>query len=121
LKEGETTALNTQEYVFFGYYQRIRERLDRAWTGLLREQLVRIFKMGRQLASEQEHVTRLLVTMNAGGEVVRIRVIEASGTQDLDEAAIRAFNQAGPFPNPPSGMTDSLGQVEIRWDFVLRT
>lgn len=121
LKEGETTALNTKEYLFYGYFQRIRERLDMAWTGILREQLSRIFRAGRQLASEKEHTTKLLVTMNKLGEIVRVQVLEESGTMDLDDAAVKAFNKAGPFPNPPTGMVDSTGRVEIRWDFVLKT
>ena len=42
-------------------------------------------------------------------------------THDLDEAAIRAFNRAGPFPNPPNGLLQETGSVDIRWDFILRT
>ncbi len=121
LKEGESTALNTKEYMFYGYFQRIRERLDQAWTGILREQLSKIFRSGRQLASDRDLTTKVLVTMNKGGEIVRVQVLEESGTMDLDDAAVRAFNKAGPFPNPPQGMMDQGGRVEIRWDFVLRT
>ena len=121
LKEGESTALNTKEYMFYGYFQRIRERLDRAWTGILREQITKIFRSGRQLASDRDLTTKVLVTMNRGGEIVRVQVLEESGTMDLDDAAVRAFNKAGPFPNPPQGMMDGGGSVQIRWDFVLRT
>ena len=119
-KESETTALNTKEYVFYGYFQRIRERLDLAWDRTLRAQLNRIYNQGRQLASEMDHTTKILVTMNGGGEIVKVQVIEQSGTRDLDDAAVKAFNEAGPFPNPPKGLVDN-GQIKIRWDFVLRT
>ena len=119
-KESETTALNTKEYVFYGYFQRIRERLDLAWDRTLRAQLSRIYNQGRQLASEMDHTTKILVTMNAGGEIVKVQVIEQSGTRDLDDAAVKAFNEAGPFPNPPKGIVDN-GKIKIRWDFVLRT
>ena len=121
LKESETTALSTREYVFFGYFQRIRQRLDHAWNGSLKDHLDRFYRSGRHLASEMDHTTRILVTLNSGGEVVRVQVLEESGTRDLDDAAIGAFNQAGPFPNPPRGILNSSGIVQIRWDFILRT
>jgi TonB family protein len=121
LKESDRTALNTREYVFFGYFQRIRQKLDRAWTGQLRDQLGKLYRAGRQLASEMEHTTRVLVTLNRQGEIVRVQIVEESGTHDLDEAAVRAFNQAGPFPNPPRGIVDAQGLIQLRWDFILRS
>ena len=120
LTESETTALNTREYVFFGYFQRIRERLDMAWSGLLREQVEKVYRRGRQLASDHEYTTRTMVTLNDSGKVVRVQLIEASGAMDLDEAAVQAFNKAGPFPNPPQGLMAGNMTVEIRWDFVVR-
>lgn len=121
MKEGEKTALNTREYVFYGYYQRIRERLDRAWIPILRERLVTYYRTGRQLASDMDHTTRLMVVLNGSGEIVRVQVLSASGNHDLDEAAVRAFNRAGPFPNPPKGIVDPRGQIQIPWEFILRT
>lgn len=121
LKESERTALNTREYVFFGYYQRIRERLDRAWVPILREKLTKYYRTGRQLASDMDHTTRVLVILNQQGEIVRVQVLSESGSRDLDEAAIRAFNLAGPFPNPPRGIVDPDGQIQVPWEFILRT
>ncbi len=121
LQEGEKTLLNTKEFVFFGYYQRIRDRLEMNWGPLLRSYISRMYDNGRSLASDSEHVTRLLVTLNAKGEIVRVQMMEESGVKDLDDAAVGAFNQAGPFPNPPKGILDADGKVHLRWDFVLRT
>lgn len=121
LKEGESTALNTKEYVFFGYYQRIRERLDRAWVPILREKLVRYYRSGRQLASETDYSTKLVVVLNGSGEIVRVQMLSESGARDLDDAAVKAFNRAGPFPNPPKGIVNGEGEIQIPWEFVLRT
>ncbi len=121
IAEGDTTVLNTKEYVFWGYFQRIRERLDIAWNRRLRTQLSKLWKKGRSLAQDMDHTTRLLVTLDPDGRIVRVQVLEDSGTFDLDQAAIRAFNDAGPFPNPPKGIADSNGHIQIRWDFVLKT
>jgi protein TonB len=119
-KEGEETMLNTKEFVFYGYFQRLRERLDRAWEKSLRQQLTRYFHRGRQLASEMDYQTQLLVSLDSKGRIIRVQVVGASGTKDLDDAAVKAFNEAGPFPNPPQGLVQQ-GQVHVRWDFVLKT
>ncbi len=121
IAESERTALNTREYVFYGYFQRIRERLDRAWVPILRSKLITHYRTGRRLASEMEHSTKVLVTLNPRGEITRVQVVNESGTKDLDDAAISAFNQAGPFPNPPKGIVDKNGEIQIPWEFILRT
>ena len=121
VKEGDRTTLNTKEFVYYGYYQRIRERLDRAWVPILRERLLRIYKTGRTLASDMDHSTRVLVVLNLQGEVVRVRVMTESGSTDLDDAAVSAFSEAGPFPNPPKGIIDTTGEIQIPWEFILRT
>lgn len=121
MKEGEATALNTREFMFYGYYQRIRERLDRAWVPLLRANVVSLYNHGRRLASEMDYATKIMVVMNSGGEIIKIQVLTESGTSDLDDAAVAAFNKAGPFPNPPHGIVDAAGEIKIPWEFVLRT
>lgn len=121
VKEGDRTVLNTKEFVFYGYFQRIRERLDRAWVPLLRERIYKIYRSGRQLASDMDHTTRILVVLNNQGEIVKVTVLGESGSEDLDDAAVKAFNKAGPFPNPPSGIIGADGLVQIPWDFILKT
>lgn len=121
LRESEQSALNTREFVYFSYFQRIRTQLDRAWQQILRENLVRLYKNGRNLASEMDHTTRTVVTLDSKGEIVRVQVIQESGVVDLDDAAVKAFNQAGPFPNPPKEMVSSQGTIQLRWDFILKT
>jgi TonB family protein len=121
MKEGEFSALNTKEFVFYSYFERVRKQLDQAWQPILRENVHRLLKAGRHLASNSDFVTRALVTMNSKGEILRIQILEESGTQDLDQAAVDALNKAGPYPNPPKGLIDSSGNVEIRWDFILKT
>jgi protein TonB len=121
MPDGERTALNTREFVFYGYFQRIRERLDRAWIPILRQKLIAYYRSGRQLASSSNHTTKLVVVLNDRGEIVRVQLVSESGTKDLDDAAVNAFNKAGPFPNPPKGIVDRNREVRIPWDFILKT
>lgn len=120
-KESDRTILNTKEFKFYGYYQRIRARLDAAWVPILRAKLVKYYYGGRHLASEMEHKTKVLVVLNPQGTITSVKIVSESGTQDLDDAAVSAFNEAGPFPNPPRGIITSTGIIEIPWEFILRT
>ncbi len=121
VKKGETTALNTKEFIFYGYFERIRRRLDRAWEPLLKGHIMKLYRKGRQLASDTKHITSTLVILNDRGEIIQVQVLGKSGVRDLDSAAVEAFNKAGPFPNPPSGLVNQHKRIEIKWDFILRT
>jgi TonB family protein len=121
MKESDQTALNTREYLYFGYFQRIRERLELEWNGLLRETLHKYYRSGRQLASDMEYSTKLLVILNPRGEIVRVKVLGESGARELDDVAVKAFNKAGPFPNPPKGLVSQAGEVEVPWTMNLRS
>lgn len=121
IQESDRTVLNTREFQFYGYFQRIRSRLDQAWIPILREKLIAFHRSGRNLASNMEHTTRVVVSLNKKGEIVRVQMVGESGVSDLDAAAVAAFNQAGPFPNPPQGMIDHNQEVQIPWDFILKT
>lgn len=117
--EDLVTKLNTKEFKYYGYYQRIKSQLNQWWGPKVRERVVRMFKKGRMLASEGNKTTKLIIILNDVGTLVRVQVLGESGIRDLDEAAIDAFRAAAPFPNPPKGIVDADGTVKIRWDFVI--
>lgn len=121
MKEGEVSALNSKEFVFYSYYERIRTQLDQTWVPILRAQLNQLYSAGRKLASKTDYTTQTMVTLNEKGEIIRVRILEESGAFDLDRAAIDALNRAGPYPNPPKGLIDEDGKIHLRWSFVLKT
>lgn len=121
VQQGAQTLLNTREYAYFSFYQRVRRQLEQYWEPGLRNRLKSMFERGRQLAADKEHATKLTVVMNAEGSITRVLVDGTSGMLDLDQAAIDAFNKAGPFPNPPKGMVEHDGTVKIEWEFVVKT
>ena len=46
-------------------------------------------------------MTVVQVTLDRSGNVLDVNVAEPSGAYVLDDEAVRAFKQAGPFANPP--------------------
>lgn len=117
---GDMTNLNTIEYKYYGFYHRIKQRLEQFWGRSIHEKAQQLAKLGRSVASEDEHITSLQITLNHEGEVVEIKIVGSSGIKELDDAAIESFNDAGPFPNPPKGLIKN-GLVVIEWGFVVNT
>lgn len=117
--KGSETMLSTREFVYYTFYSRIRRQLNQYWGGKVREKMTKIFKEGRSIASTEDRVTKLLITLNSQGILTKVQVLSDSGVRDLDDAAIEAFKEAAPFPNPPEGIVESDGTIKIRWDFIL--
>jgi TonB family protein len=119
--QGLETLLNTKEFKYYTYFNRIRRQLSQHWEPNVRDRLSKMFRQGRSIASDVDKVTKLLITLNAEGQLVKVQILSDSGVNDLDEAAVDAFRSAAPFPNPPMGIVDADGTVKIRWDFVLES
>ena len=117
--KGMQTMLSTREFVYYTYYNRIKDKLRQYWEPKIKEKMERIMRQGRQLASAQERITRVVIVLDGRGTLIRVQVIGPSGVTDLDDAAAEAFRAAAPFPNPPKGIVESDGTIKIRWDFIL--
>jgi TonB family protein len=117
---GDFTQLNTIEYKYFGFYQRIRQQLEQYWGDSLRQRAELLFRAGRSIASNKSHVTSLSITIDSQGQIRRIKVNSPSGVKELDEAAVESFNKAGPFPNPPRELVKD-GEATIQWGFVVKS
>jgi TonB family protein len=121
IKDDLITRLNTKEYKYFGYYNRIKNQLNQWWVPKVQQKFTKMIRQGRSIASEENKITKLVITLNDVGNLVNVQVLAESGVRDLDDAAIEAFRSAAPFPNPPKGMVDSEGQIKIRWDCVVES
>lgn len=119
VEKGMQTLLSTREFVYYSYYQRIKESLRQYWEPTVKQKVKILYRKGRTIASAQDRITQIVITLTAQGELERVEVVGQSGVTDLDDAAIEAFKQAAPFPNPPKGIVEKDGRIRIRWDFIL--
>lgn len=117
--KGLQTMLSTREFLYYSYYNRIKSKIRQYWEPNVRESVKIIYRKGRSIASSKDRVTQVLITLNSHGDLQRIEVITQSGIKPIDDAAVKAFKQAAPFPNPPKGMVEQDGKIRIRWDFIL--
>ena len=117
---GDLTYLNTVEYKYYGFYHRIRQKLEQFWGRSIQEKAQSFLKHGRRVATDENLITSVEVTLDTTGHIVGISVKGSSGVKELDDAALESFNQAGPFPNPPKELVQN-GEVKIEWGFVVKT
>ncbi|MDY6952377.1 MAG: energy transducer TonB, partial [Thermodesulfobacteriota bacterium] len=66
---------------------------------------------------EGQVVIRFVITPK--GEVQALRLARASGCCDLDDAALRAVQDAAPFPKPPRRLFGSEVSLELTMVFEL--
>ncbi|MES2964717.1 MAG: TonB family protein [Bdellovibrionota bacterium] len=119
VKTGMQTMLTTREFVYYSYYNRIKDKLRQYWQPKIKEKVERIFRQGRTIASNGNKITKIIIVLDEKGVLQKVQVIGPSGVTDLDDAAVEAFRAAAPFPNPPNGIVDQDGLIKIRWDFIL--
>ena len=120
VKSGLETSLNTREFKFYSYFERIKDRLRMYWEPQLKQKVRQLYAKGADLPN-LDLMTRLEIVLNKNGELSKIKISRNSGVEEIDEAATKAFELAAPFPNPPSGMVENNGEVHLTWSFVVQT
>ncbi|MCB0391307.1 MAG: TonB C-terminal domain-containing protein [Bdellovibrionales bacterium] len=119
VKKGLQTLLSTREFVYYSYYQRIREKIRQQWEPRIRDKVQKVLASGRSIASARDRVTQVIIILDRNGTLENVQIVGQSGVSDLDDAAVDAFKAAEPFPNPPNGIVENDGKIRIRWDFIL--
>ena len=117
---GDITQLNTTKFKFYGFYHRIKQKLEQHWGNSLMQKAREIYKSGKRIKGKGDKLTALLVILDNKGNILQVRLKSTSGVDELDDAAVESFNKAGPFPNPPKEMLKS-GKAMIEWGFVVKT
>jgi TonB family protein len=117
---GDMTNLNTTEFKYYGFYHRIRQKLEQYWGSTIQSKAKNLYKSGRRLPASENLITAITVTLDDRGNILDIKIDGTSGIRELDQAAIESFNKAGPFPNPPKGLLVG-GRAVIQWGFVVKS
>ena len=116
---GDVTNLNTVEYKYYSFFNRIKRKLEVHWGKSLREKTLAMYKDGRRIPANSLQITSLIISLDSKGNIVNIVIKGSSGIREFDDAALESFNRAGPFPNPPKSMLKN-GTARIEWGFVVK-
>lgn len=104
---GPQTQLNTKEVLYASYLLRIRRLVNFYW-----EQNLRNLPRSTRIAKPR-YTTGVMVVLNGDGALEDVGISESAGVAELDDAVVRAYRLAGPFPNPPEKLVDPDGYVRL--------
>ena len=116
---GDVTNLNTVRYKYYGFFHRIKTKLEQYWGKSLQEKARGLYRRGKKISPNSIKITSLQISLDNKGHIIKIFVKGSSGVQEFDDAAVESFNNAGPFPNPPAGMIKNNVAL-IEWGFVVK-
>ena len=114
--EGPATFLNTREWKYAGFFNRVKQRVSATWSPA---EPLRARDPSGQLYGGRDRYTTLNIILDAEGHLRSASVEQSSGLDFLDQEAIRAFQQAQPFPNVPPGLLASDQTVQFQFGFFL--
>jgi TonB family protein len=89
-RNSDPVSLNSRDPVYVSYFTKIKQLIESNWE--YPELALRYGLQGR-LALE--------FTIGGNGQLERLRVVRSSGSQLLDDEAVRAIRAAAPFPPIP--------------------
>ena len=116
--EGDATFLNTKEWKYASFFNRIKSGVANHWDP---GSAILIVYATCEIYSWKDRYTIVGVTLREDGRLKDIFVEKSSGVDFLDQEAIAAFERAQPFPNPPSGLLDRTDEIHFSFGFYLET
>ncbi|MFZ5440202.1 MAG: energy transducer TonB family protein [Myxococcota bacterium] len=114
--EGDGTYLNTREFKYASFFNRVKQSVSQNWTPV--EQL-RLRDPTGQIYGGRDRHTVLTITLDDTGRLKDAFVDKSSGLDFLDLEAIKAFERAQPFPNPPPGIVAADQTIRFQFGFFL--
>lgn len=94
VENGESKFLNTDDIQFGSFMRRLETAVYGVWH-----------YPEAALMRGIEGTTPVRITFNRGGEIVRVELLESSGSRILDDEVMRALKQLGPIGSLPRGYT----------------
>lgn len=119
IKIGSFTALNTDKFTYYSFFERIEDKLRYRWEIEVREALRQIPPYELAQYPKNMAITHLEVILDRSGTVEKILLTRSSGLAKVDEAPAKAFWNAKNFMNPPQGLVEEDGKVHLRYQFLV--
>lgn len=114
--EGEGTFLNTREWKYASFFNRVKQSVGQQWQpgNVLRQR-----DPTGNVYGGRDRNTVLTVTLDQTGRLKDAFVEKSCGLDFLDLEAVKAFERAQPFPNPPPGLLATDQTIRFQFGFYL--
>ncbi|MDP1823236.1 MAG: TonB family protein [Archangium sp.] len=110
VQEGDGTFLNTREWKYAAFFNRVKQAVSARWDPNAR---LRARNRGLGMAAR---LTVLHVTLRPDGSIADLFVAQSCGLDELDVEAMNAFTKAQPFANPPPALVEN-GLISFGFSF----
>ena len=119
---GPKTIINSQEFKYFSYYDRIRSKVAETWRPLIKKAIKQVKNDPKKYGVLELglKITKLEIILDANGTVLEINRVGTTGLEPFDLAAEKAFGISGPFAGPPKELVKE-GRFVLRWNFTVET
>lgn len=111
---GDETSLNAKRWIHASFFNRLKRSVRQNWDP---GSVWRRRDPTGQVYGFKSRVTGVRVALNLSGGLAKIVVSQPSGVSELDDEAVRAFNQAAPFVNPPKELANGDGLIVFEFGF----
>jgi TonB family protein len=118
IEEGEATWLQSREFKYATFMNRMRSEIGQQWIPRVRDAQRQRDPDG-SLFFYKERTVVLGLTIDTQGNVKDLSVLESSSVEFFDRVAVTSVRAAQPFPNPPVGMFRSEPEVRIPFSFTM--
>lgn len=100
---GDHTALNTRKWKYATFFNRVKRQVAQNWHP---ETAYRLRDPNGNIYGTKDRMTVLTVSIEPDGTLKKVIITGPSGVEFLDDEAVKAFELAEPFPNPPDALVD---------------
>ncbi len=116
VEEGDRTLLNQKRNRYWSFWDRMVRSVRREWKP---QKALRQRDPYGNVYGVRNFYTSVSVTLNFDGSIQKLRIAHSSEVDFMDDEAVRALLEAGPFPNPPEGLRDEDGLIHFKFGFNL--
>lgn len=107
-EEGKTNPLQSKEFLYADYFERIKARVYPIWTNCIKDRL-------EIIPNKKLRSTFLRIILDKQGNLLYAIIVKQSGREDLDQCSVSSFKEAGAFPNPPKDLIDPDGHIRLNF------
>lgn len=110
---GEGTALNTREWKYASFFNRVKQAVSAKWdpNGKMKTH-------AQREVGYADRLTVLHITLRPDGSLAEAVVAKSCGLDWLDLESVQAFERAAPFPNPPAALVEQ-GYIRFQFAFTI--
>ncbi|OQW47239.1 MAG: hypothetical protein A4S09_15715 [Proteobacteria bacterium SG_bin7] len=117
IRIGDFTALNTDAHLFYTFFARIKDQIRYRWVNRVENAIETTRINDLKNHNQSTWQTYIEVVLDKDGRYLGATVMKPSGLPSFDKAAVLAFRDGAPFPNPPRELIKNDGKIYLEYAF----